>query len=311
MKKLAILTLLLALVACGGESEVVSKNCTDCQTQVGATGATGATGSSGQDGTQGVAGLNSLIDFERVALDPSMCESQSGMLIYTGLDKDLDLLLAVDERSKTSFLCDGKVGGQGTSGTSCSVASVVGGSKITCGSSSSYVYNGANGINGTNGTNGTNGANGSSCSVSNTTSGAVITCTNGTSQQIYDGATGPQGPAGINGTNATTNYNVYDIFFGTSSNPLTNTGSCVNIGDGLSARYYGIHTDGNRVTKVFKNSTCDFNNSGLICTLHPNGFESGTGGDGDEVCFYNRNQLVIDSLISEGDCNYRLHRIKF
>jgi hypothetical protein len=69
------------------------------------------------------------------------------------------------------------------------------------------------GENGTNGVNGQDGADGKSCSVSSTTTGAIISCEDGTSAVInngvdgtngvdgQDGAAGQDGQDGVNGTN--------------------------------------------------------------------------------------------------------------
>jgi len=300
MKKLTLLCTLI-LVGCGGKEVVKLENCIDGACNPGVKGDPGESivGPKGDNGIgiDGLNGLNSLIDFERVGTLTDLCSAGTGLMVYSGLDRDLDLLLSNSERMKTSFVCDGKVGNSGNNGvdgSSCSVTSIVGGVKITCGSSIAYVNNGVNGLSGT------------SCSVSDTVTGAKITCTDGTTQTIFDGEDG------IDGTSSTTSYNLYTLFTKTSSNSFNDTGACINIGEGLSARYYGIHAEGNRVTKVFNNTTCTFVGSpGYVCSLHPNGDNEATGADGDEICWIGSSLLVIDVHENENNGIYRLTRITF
>ena len=278
MKKLTMVLLTISLVACGGQTGITRSTCSGtCNNQI---------------GPKGDSGLNSLVDFERVAVLPAMCLSQSGVLVYSGLDKDLDLILSSSERMASSFVCDGEKGDSGSSGSSCSVSQIVGGAKITCGSSVAYVNNGVAG------------QNGSSCSVTDTTTGSKITCTDGTTQNIYDGT---------NGTSSGSALSIYTVFTKTTSNNWGDTGTCINIGEGLSARYYGTHSEGNRVTKIFSNSTCSFIDGfvGYTCSLHPVGAAEGYGSDGDESCYVGTNFITIDTHENDGNSVFKLYRVKF
>lgn len=85
MKKLLIVLALLSLVAC--------------------------------DHFKGEDGLNSLVKMQHLAVDASVCTSESGTLISSGLDANRDNTLQNSEASSAEVVCDGSNGSSGSNGS--------------------------------------------------------------------------------------------------------------------------------------------------------------------------------------------------
>ena len=87
------------------------------------------------------------------------------------------------------IISDGKDGQDGQDGTSCSVEDMIGGAMISCGETQAFIKDGANG------------ADGSACSVAQDSSGsgALISCSDGSSAFIKNGDDGQNGENGKDG----------------------------------------------------------------------------------------------------------------
>lgn len=64
----------------------------------------------------GADGYSSLVKMTRVLIDYDLCESESGAIIYTGLDKNRNKILDSSEVTSQVVLCDGIDGQDGISG---------------------------------------------------------------------------------------------------------------------------------------------------------------------------------------------------
>lgn len=96
----------------------------------------------------------------------------------------------------------GLTGATGQAGTSCSASRQPHDNKVKvqCGNQSPvYIYDGQDGEDGRDGRNGTNGTNGTSCSVTQLSNGARITCGNNVAL-VYNGINGTNGTNGTNGS---------------------------------------------------------------------------------------------------------------
>ena len=91
----------------------------------GGVGPQGLPGKDGAQGVQGEAGLNgltSLLSLTRFGDDGSICVSQAGTIVKSGLDVNHNGILDVSEVTQVSVICDGKqgiagpVGAQGAQG---------------------------------------------------------------------------------------------------------------------------------------------------------------------------------------------------
>lgn len=122
---------------------------------------------------------------------------------------------------------------------------------------------------------------------------------------VCDGERGSQGPIGVSGQNGQNGINGSNSSVLTSYNiPVGNPGACVDVGDGLSARLYTTHTEGNYVTKIYKTSNCS---GDYAATLWPNDDDSANSGD--EVAFFPKILFVIESL--RDTSAYTLYKVKF
>jgi hypothetical protein len=72
----------------------------------------------GDPGNPGVDGLTSLVKLERVTMDSSLCESEAGVLVSSGLDLNRNAHLENSEITQSQVVCDGASGQDGINGTS-------------------------------------------------------------------------------------------------------------------------------------------------------------------------------------------------
>jgi hypothetical protein len=177
-------------------------------------------------------GTDSLITSTRFDSDTLVCASGSGIIIKSGPDINQNRKLDTLEVQNTSILCNGAAGKDGKDGAVCSTTQMNDGASITCSDGSkATIKDGAAGV-GTQGLPGAagrgcyvqptaggqeivcgsstatvlNGTDGLSCSTTQTSSGATITCANGTTATILNGTqgvTGATGSQGIAGTSCT------------------------------------------------------------------------------------------------------------
>jgi hypothetical protein len=215
-------------------------------------GLNGINGTNGTNGSNGLDGSSCRVE-QTTSGAKVVCEDGSTAVILNGRDG-----------------LDGQDGMDGSNGTQCTVTRISGGAKVTCtDGSTSIVYDGQNGTNGTNGTNGidgingtngTNGLNGTSCSVSQTSSGGVITCSDGTTAIVKNGLDGKDGKScsvtpvaggaklfcsdgttvtvlnGQNGTNGTNGTDGINGLNGTSCSVVQQTsGAKITCSDGTTA----------------------------------------------------------------------------
>lgn len=106
-----------------------------------------------------------------------------------------------------------------------------GGTKYVTGPPGPQGATGATGAQGPQGIQGIPGTNGTSCTVSQTNTGALISCSDGTSTTVTNGASGAQGPQGTPGTNGSS-----CTVTAVPSNPTAlNGGSLISCTDGTSS----------------------------------------------------------------------------
>lgn len=94
----------------------------------------GPAGRQGDAGIKGDDGYTVLVRHERFEDSDTICESESGVLVYSGVDEDEDGFLSEEEIDNFSYVCDGVDGTNGIDG-----------------------IDGENGINGEDGEDGTDG----------------------------------------------------------------------------------------------------------------------------------------------------------
>lgn len=88
MRTIFFIGLMLIMVGCGSKTETIV----------------------GQDG------FNSLVDMARTGVDALICESESGLVVNSGLDLDRDNSLDSTEIVQTQVVCDGTNGEDGQDG---------------------------------------------------------------------------------------------------------------------------------------------------------------------------------------------------
>ena len=190
MKNLILVLLVAAaLTACG-------------KTQINIAGTDGAQGTQGEQGTQGIPGLEGIAGADGLdGLDGSSCSATQ-----------------VEGGAKI-FCTDGTQAfiRNGADGKTCTVQKTKQGATVKCGTDTVFISNGTNGTNGQDGLNGVNGVDGeqgeagkdgiaglngqdgSSCSITDTNGGALVSCGDET-VLIKDGMKGATGTQGEPGT---------------------------------------------------------------------------------------------------------------
>lgn len=177
------------------------------------------------------------------------------LVVAAGCAKDRSL-------EATVKAIDGIDGRDGRDGVSCTVEQQEGGAAIYC-SDETYVFiangrdgrdgqNGTDGSNGEDGSNGSDGAAGTSCSVSQTETGALITCGD-TSAVIANGQDGQNGSDGQDGSDGEDGEDGQN---GASSATIANysSSSCVQLSGVSPARYTKPTGSSNR--GIYTSSSC-------------------------------------------------------
>ena len=179
-KKIMILVLAVSFSACTDLAEVKIA------------GIDGVNGVDGVNGTNGADGYSSLISISTLNSESEVCQSGSGILLATGLDTNRNSVLEPEEMNESSIavVCNGLPGAEGpqgpvgpagadgangedgsdgtngsdgqngSDGVSCTLQDTEEGAIVTCGDTSTTIYDGQNGTDGTDGTDGQDGSDG-------------------------------------------------------------------------------------------------------------------------------------------------------
>lgn len=134
-----------------------------------------------------------------------------------------------------------------------------GGTVLTVGPTVTIVCNGVSGVNGT------NGSDGSSCSTQSLVTGALISCTNGTSAYISNGAVGPAGSPGLPGADAPPSASITIVPLCTAATVyptvFTEIGVCLN------HKLYGVYSQNGGFMVEIVPGTYSSNGINSSCTL--------------------------------------------